>query len=177
MRKRKGEGQTRPPTLAFAFDELAKDIIAGVDAISRFSGGDWWTWKKGSALFFWRWPVGEQRTSAHDGMPIWIRSRLPQYQCPACSPDPLKKHLIQEKLGKDRGYVVTPETQDFIRSLMDFFEVNKGTDICLVYNGTSCGLNDALWAPNFWLLTPSTAACTLSYGYYMVDIDFGGNVP
>jgi hypothetical protein len=56
---------------------------------------------------------------------------------------------------------------------MDFFEVDKDSDIRLVYNGTSCGLNDALWAPNFWLLTPSTAAHTLRYVYYMVDIDLG----
>jgi hypothetical protein len=58
---------------------------------------------------------------------------------------------------------------------MDFFEVNKGSDICLVYNGTSCGLNNALWAPNFWLPTPSPAAgIRLGYGYYMVDINLGG---
>ena len=56
---------------------------------------------------------------------------------------------------------------------MDFFEVDKDSDIRLVYNGTSCGLNDALWAPNFWLPTPATAARTLSYGYYMVDINLG----
>jgi hypothetical protein len=60
---------------------------------------------------------------------------------------------------------------------MDFFEVNKGSDICLVYNGTSCGLNNALWAPNFWLPTPSPAAgIRLGYGYYMVDINLGGGV-
>jgi hypothetical protein len=43
----------------------------------------------------------------------------------------------------------------------------------LVYNGTSCGLNDALWAPNFWLPTPTTAARCLGFGYFMVDIDLG----
>jgi hypothetical protein len=43
------------------FEDLAKDVKAGVDAISRFSEANWWAWKKGSALFFWRWPEGEQR--------------------------------------------------------------------------------------------------------------------
>jgi hypothetical protein len=83
--------------------------------------------------------------------------------------------LILAKLQKilDRGYVVAPLMIDFIRSLMDFFEVEKDSDIRLVYNGTSCGLNDALWAPNFWLPTPATAARSLGYGYYMVDIDLG----
>jgi hypothetical protein len=150
-------------------------VASGVDAITRFTEADWWTWKRGSALFFWRWPAGEQRQAARDGMHIWIQARLPRYQRPARSPDPLKKHLILEKLQKilDRGYVVAPEMRDFIRSLMDFFEVDKDSDIRLVYNGTSCGLNDALWAPNFWLPTPATAARTLGYGYYMVDIDLG----
>jgi hypothetical protein len=88
---------------------------------------------------------------------------------------PLKKHLILEKLKKilNRGYVVAPRTRDSIRSLMNFFAVKKDSDIRLVYNGTSCGLNEALWAPNFWLPLPSTAARTLGYGCYMVDIDLG----
>jgi hypothetical protein len=63
--------------------------------------------------------------------------------------------------------------KDFIWSLMDFFDVDKDSNIRLVYNGTSCGLNKALWAPNFWLPTPATATQTLGYGYYMVDINLG----
>jgi hypothetical protein len=108
-------------------------------------------------------------------MPIWIRSCLPRYQHPARAPAPEKKPLILEKLKKilDRGYVVALDMLDFIKSLMDVFEVEKDTDIRLVYNGTSCGLNEALWAPNFWLPTPATASRTLGYGYYMVDIDLG----
>jgi hypothetical protein len=69
--------------------------------------------------------------------------------------------------------VVVPDTIGFIPSLMDFFAVDKESDIRLVYNGTSSGLNNALWAPDFWLPTPATAARTLGYGYYMVDIDLG----
>jgi hypothetical protein len=59
--------------------ELRKDLKAGVDAISRFFNSDWWTWKQGSALLFWRWPAGEQRKFAQDGMPLWIWSRLPRF--------------------------------------------------------------------------------------------------
>jgi hypothetical protein len=84
--------------------------------------------------------------------------------------------MILEKLKTilDRGYVVLSPNKDCIKSLMDFFKVDKGiTDICMVYNGTSCGLNDTLWAPNFFLPTPASAARVLGYGYYMVDIDLG----
>jgi hypothetical protein len=158
-----------------ASSKLAKDVSTGTDAILRFLDADWWTWKRGSALFFWQWPAGEQRKSARDGMPIWIRSRLPRYQRASKKPDPTKKHLILAKLHKifDRGYVVAPDMVNFIRSLMNFFEEAKESDIRLVYNGTSCGLNDTLWAQHFWLPTPSTAARTLGYGYFMVDIDLG----
>jgi hypothetical protein len=174
-RTRGGTKKEEKQESGFKYDELIKDVTAGVDAISRVSDSDWWTWKRGSALLFWRWPEGEQRTSARDGMPIWIRSRLPRFVGPARPPDPEKKHLILAKLKKilDRGYVVTPDSVDFIKSLMDFFDVEKDSDIRLVYNGTSCGLNEALWAPNFFLPTPATAARTLGYGYYMVDIDLG----
>jgi hypothetical protein len=72
--------------------------------------------------------------------------------------------LILDDLKKilDRGYVVAPTTTEF-----------KDSNIHLVYSGTSCGLNDALWEPNFWLPTPATAARSISYGCYMVDIDLG----
>jgi hypothetical protein len=66
-----------------------------------------------------------------------------------------------------------PPSNNFIKSLIDYFEVPKDDNICLVYNGTSCGLNECLWAPNFWLPTPGSAARVLGYGYYMVDIDLG----
>jgi hypothetical protein len=56
---------------------------------------------------------------------------------------------------------------------MDFFEVEKDSDIHLVYNGTSCGLNNLIWAPHFWLPMPATVARLLGYSYYMVDIDLG----
>jgi hypothetical protein len=68
---------------------------------------------------------------------------------------------------------VAPEDASFIKSLLDYFDVEKGSDIRMVYNGTSCGLNDALWDPKFFLPTPASAARVLSYGYYMVDIDLG----
>jgi hypothetical protein len=66
-------------------------------------------------------------------MPIWVRSKLPNYQRSPRSPDPIKKHLILKKLQKilDRGYVVAPKNKTFIRSLMDCFEVEKDSDIYL----------------------------------------------
>jgi hypothetical protein len=42
-----------------------------------------------------------------------------------------------------------------------------------VYNGTGCGLNVRVWAPNFWLPVPRSATNILNFGYCSVDIDLG----
>ncbi len=59
-------------------------------------------------------------------------------------------------------------------SLTDYFDVPKGEDdLRMVYNGTSCGLNDMLWSPSFWLPTLTTAAQVLSFYTFSVDLDLG----
>ena len=54
---------------------------------------------------------------------------------------------IREKVVevRKRGYIETGEVQ----SLTHMFEVAKGISIRMVYDGTSSGLNDALWALHF----------------------------
>jgi hypothetical protein len=81
-----------------------------------------------------------------------------------------------EKLQKvlDRGYMKVPEFAAFVKSLIDSFPVDKDGDIRMVYNGTSSGLNAVLFAPNFWLPIPASAARVLGFGYFMVDMDLGG---
>ena len=58
----------------------------------------------------------------------------------------LKNELVELKPSVEPSI---PESEDFIRSLFDYFGVEKPGDIRMVYNGTSCGLNKAVWAPNF----------------------------
>jgi hypothetical protein len=60
-----------------------------------------------------------------------------------------------------------------VKSLIQFFDVPKAGDIRLVYNGTSCGLNDALWCPNFWIPTAKSALRVLDYNYQSADLDLG----
>ena len=159
----------------FRDSELLKDAEAGCDAVGRFADADWWNWKRGSSLLFWRWGESGMRRMARDGMQVFITAKLPNHQRPARPPKPEKRKMILDKILKvlERGYVVIPGSINFIKSLIDYFEVPKEKDIRLVYNGTSCGLNKCLWAPNFWLPTPGSAARVLGYGYFMVDIDLG----
>jgi hypothetical protein len=46
-------------------------------------------------------------------------------------------------------------------------------DILMVYNGTSCSLNDALWGPRFGLLTVNQTFRALLLGYFQCDLDVG----
>ena len=62
----------------------------------------------------------------------------------------------------------------FVKSYLHFFAVPKDpTDVRIVYNGTSCGLNEALWAPNFYLPMSQCASLLLSFSSWIADADFG----
>jgi hypothetical protein len=152
-----------------------EDVSAGIDVLRRFADATWWSWEDGSTLVFWRWPEGDQRRYARDGMEAYITAKLPQNNCPPRPPKAEKRPYILDKIIKilKRGYVTIPDMPFFIRSLIDYFDIPKGLNIRILYNGTSCGLNDALWAPHFWLPTPALAGRVLGFGYYMVDIDLG----
>ncbi len=52
--------------------------------------------------------------------------------------------------------------------------MDKGTsDIRMVYNGTSCGLNAQLHAPHYGLLSVKHTLHALREGYYQCDLDVG----
>ena len=59
-----------------------------------------------------------------------------------------------------------------VKSGTSFFSVDKGaTDIRMVYNVTSCGLNDILYAPHFGLLTVCATLRAILPGFYQCDLD------
>jgi hypothetical protein len=61
-----------------------------------------------------------------------------------------------------------------ILSLTPFFVAPKGdTDICLVYNGSSSGLNTHLWAPLFAVPTICALLRALELDTFMADSDIG----
>ena len=69
------------------------------------------------------------------------------------------------------GYLVFTQ-EDEVHSYIDYFAVPKGLDdIRMVLNGSSCGLNAAIFASNFWLPMSNTITRLLSFGYRVVDID------
>jgi hypothetical protein len=152
--------------------ELLRDAEVGVSVLRNFGEADWWTWKGGSTLIFWRWPEGCQRKAARDGMTPWITGELPNFKRKAKPLPPEERKSIWSKVDKflRRGYVRRTRQ---VRSYTEYFSVPKGDDIRVVFNGTSCKLNQASWAPNFWLPTSRSATRVLDFDYKTVDIDLG----
>jgi hypothetical protein len=102
----------------------------------------------------------------------FIHGELPRWRKKARKPPEDKFDFIVSKLANivEKKYVAP----GYVSSLTDFFAVPKGSDdIRLVYNVTSCGLNQVTWAPNFWLPYPKSAIRSLSYNFYSADMDLG----
>jgi hypothetical protein len=149
---------------------LAHDVSQGAQVLYSFAGASWWEWDCGSTLVFWRWgPVN--LPIARDGFVPYIASPLPKFRRRAPTPPSDKFDLYVEKLRAilTRRYVLSGP----VKSLTQYFDVPKCDDIRMVYNGSSCGLNAALWTPNFWLPTPQSATRLLDFNFYSVDIDLG----
>jgi hypothetical protein len=92
----------------------------------------------------------------------FIQGELPRFRQKARVPSTIaKQKQVADKLKTiiKRKYIAP----GFVTSLTDVFAVPKGADIRLVYNGTSCGLNQATWAPNFWLTYPQSALRLLDF--------------
>ena len=152
----------------------------------------WWDWRRGSRLFFWHWKRlpytivwdedpswlppwarGQDRLWARDGQPHFQIADFPHYRRPQRPPRTSQDRiLVQSKVNpvRIRDYIEVGE----VVSLAHYFYVPKGdTDIRMVYNGTSCGLNDCLFAPHFGLPYIEHCARSLLPGYYQADIDIG----
>ena len=152
------------------FHNLAKDMSQGFEALTRMAKSSWWEWKGGSSLLFWRWPR-EIREAARDGYPICIRKKLPRWIRTQRLPREI--HIvrkIKEKFVKvlDKGYVA----EGPVRSMINCFPVEKGDDdIRLVYDGTKSGLNECVWAPNFFLPSVDSMLMNINISTWCADLD------
>lgn len=156
--------KTHPP--------LKNDWEPARDCIRRAAAATWWDWDQGSRLLFWRWPADRQLW-AREGQPHFLIGNLPSFKSPQSPAKTLEDaKLMKLKVGKvrQRGYI----EPGFVLSLTHMFYVPKGiSDIRMVYNGTSCGLNDVLWAPHFGLPIMQHTLRSLLPNYYQCDMDVG----
>ena len=158
------------------YKSLLEDLYFGRQALHRSVGGSkpstYFGWENGSSLLHWRWP---QVDLARDGEFPYIWDLLPNSQRKVRPPKASHRPAIYEKIKKyvSRGYLEIKEEKS-IKNFIDYFAAPKGeSDIRLVLNGTSCGLNNSVWTSNFWLPSARTMMRHLSYEYRSVDIDIG----
>ena len=154
-----------------------RDFDEGLTAIKCASLASFWEWNEGSFPNFWRWQP-EVHLDLRDGTPLWVLdnklkncTKKPQRM----PKDPNIVALMVEKISKvlSRGYI-SSLFNGSIESLTHYFAVPKGDDdIRMVYDLTASGLNDALWAPRFWMPTMlNVIDCATDASWYG-DVDVG----
>ena len=109
-----------------------------------------------------------------DGTALWVSGRLPTntHSRQTVPRDHITLERVKEKLGKviERKYVSPQE----VVNVTSFFDVPKGEDdIRMVYDFTASKLNDALWAPNFWLPSIDNILGCATLSTWFGDVDAG----
>ena len=152
------------------FQLLKRDMCCGFEALTRLARASCWEWDAGSSLLFWRWPR-EIREAARDGFPLFIRKKLPRWIRKQRLPKEIymqEKMAIKFKKVMNKGYV----GDGTVLSMINCFAVAKGEDdIRLVYDGTKSGLNDSLWAPNFFLPSVDSMLMHIDKNTWCADLD------
>jgi hypothetical protein len=152
--------------------EHGLNVEAGLDCLRRAGEATVWKWNKGSRPFFWRW--GEFWKTARDGAKVCVETELPRCTTRQTKSKEEDVNLLMAKKLSDvraKGYI----SPGHVKSVTSFFSVPKGPtedkDIRMVYNGTSSGLNAAVWAPWFSLPTVEDHLRAVQPGTFMIDID------
>ena len=89
------------------------------------------------------------------------------------------KHKDSDQHEKMREKVVQVRKRGYIDaghvvSGRRYFCIDKGVDdICMVYNGTSCGFNDVIWSPYFGLPTGRHTLRSFLPSQFQCDLDIG----
>jgi hypothetical protein len=152
--------------------ELKRDASVIADAMSRIYKCTWWDWCGGSTLFYWRWH-SEFKKETRDGIPIYFTGKPPRYRKSQPKPSSKEKaDQVRSKLARVRlrGYI----EKGTVLSLTGYFDVQKTLfDIRMVYDATRCGLNDVVWAPNFYIPLVDAMLNVLDANSWMGDIDLG----
>jgi hypothetical protein len=155
--------------------ELERDVTKGQLVLRQVLQSKWWEWGYGSSLFFWRWNGKAQIAAARDGMQMYVQSPLliGRRRTKKLKLSPDVRELVAGKIeGMCKRFYL--ESSGHVANSLDYFLVPKGdSDIRVVFDGTSCGLNKTLWAPNFFLPSANSAVMLLTFGTWMADMDFG----
>mmetsp|Transcript_11711 Transcript_11711/g.19385 ORF Transcript_11711/g.19385 Transcript_11711/m.19385 type:complete len:1450 (-) Transcript_11711:1434-5783(-) len=154
--------------------ELGIELHALTNILWYAGEATWFEHKSGSTLHYFRFPPIYQKI-AKDGVPIFFEKKGPaSMKRQARFANPALKKGAQEKINKALGRKYIVEANITLKSLIKYFAVPKGLeDIRMVYDATANGLNDAVWAPSFWLPTVESMLRALTPTSFMLDRDIG----
>ena len=146
----------------------------GRQAVGKAADSSFWDWVDGSFPYFWRWQ-SEIKGDLRDGTRLWVfEEKLPSNTKRQRMPrDPVVLELMMEKITKvkNRNYI---GKWGNVVNLSNYFPVPKGeNDIRLVYDLSASGLNDALWAPRFWMPTMLNVVDCATHTSWFGDVDVG----
>ncbi|KAL7571512.1 hypothetical protein ACA910_020932 [Epithemia clementina (nom. ined.)] len=144
----------------------------GIWACDHAIASNFWSWPKGSGIFFWRWPLEYMLDVAIGVAPLWIRKPKEQITRQKNLGDQAMIEKIADKINDVHatGYI----SEGTCVAMINFFAVPKGnSDIQMVYNGTKSGLNKCLFAPSIPLPVGDVLINTLDDGYWCIDNNYG----
>ena len=173
--KRHGsQWHTKPRETAGKLTKLGRDLRAIRNMLWHSTHTTWFEYKAGSRNIHFRFPIRYQQI-ARDGVKCFFETEGPStHEAQPPIPDPERRAHVKSKLKKvlDRRYMLTTGLN--IKSLIKFFDVDKGeTDIRIVYDATANLLNDCVWVPSFWLPTVESLLRVLNENSWMTDRDMG----
>ncbi len=154
--------------------KLGIEIQALSDIMWHATECNWFEYKSGSALHYFRFPLFYQGI-AKEGVRVYFETEGPttmRGQPPVA--DENARAVLRSKVGKviKRGYLFGSGIK--LRSLIRYFAVPKtGDDYRIVYDATANKLNEAVWAPSFWLPTVDTLVRYVDANTWMMDRDIG----
>ena len=100
-----------------------------------------------------------------------MKVNLPRFTKKQSMPvDELECDMVKKKTEKvrHRRYI----SSGTVLSLASFFHVpNRESDIRLVYDLISCGLNEVLWAPKLWMPSAEKILDTATHTSWFGDVD------
>ena len=169
-----GPDWTRRPRLSKEgkVTHLGRDQHAVCSIIWHAAHSDWFEYKCGSRLVYFRFPP-RYRKVARDGVPAFVEREVPRVEsAQRVIADPERRAKVRSKLEKvlSRRYVLTTGLR--VCSYIRYFDVPKGDkDVRIVYDGTANGLNHCVWVPSFWLPTLDSLLRVLDGRSWMTDRD------
>eukprot|EP00986_Skeletonema_menzelii_P013615 scaffold8081_cov83-Skeletonema_menzelii.AAC.2 len=175
LRKKYGESwMDLPRAINGQPTKLGVEIQALSNIMWHATEANWFEYKSGSTLHYFRFPIFYQGI-AKEGVRVFFEKDGPtsmRAQPPVA--DENARAVLRSKVGKviKRGYLFGSGIR--LRSLIRYFAVPKtDKDFRIVYDATANNLNEAVWAPSFWLPTVDTLVRYVDAESWMMDRDMG----